>query len=341
VRALVTGGTGMLGSRVARLLVAAGWDVRVAYRPGDPIDAVRDLPVALHPADLLDDAALTAAVRGVDAVFHTAALVTFDPRRRAQQRRVNVEGTERLLAAARAAGVARLVHTSTVNTLGVPPAGAPGDEDTPCDWAPFGVGYMDSKKAAEDRVLQAAREGLDAVVVLPGTLFGPEDRNDNAGSYLRLVAATPVVPALPGGTTAAHVDDVARGHLLAFERGRRGRRYVLGGEPLSYAALFALVAAALGLRRTILPLPAGLLRAAGRAADRLPARLWAAAGAAPPFAEGLARAATAGLYYSSARAERELRWTWRPAADAIRDAVAWYRATGRLTRGAGHGPQGT
>lgn len=312
MRVLVTGGSGHLGGRLARRLVAEGADVRVTYRPGDTTRALDGLAVDHRPAELLDDDALARALEGVETVFHTAALVTFDPRRYAAQMAVNAEGTRRLLTALRRAGVRRLVHTSTVNTLGVPRRGALGDEGTPSDWAPYRLGYMDSKRAAEDAVLAAARDGLHAVIVLPGTMFGPGDVHGNAGAWVQLVARAPVVPVPPGGTTVCHVDDAAEGHVLALGRGRPGRRYVLGGDPLSYRELFVVIAQALGRRVPMWDLPAPLLRLATAAIGR----------------PGLARPLTEGLFYGSERAARELGWSWRPAVAAVHDAVAWYRAEG-------------
>jgi len=329
---LVTGGTGMLGSRLARLLLETGQRVRITYRPGDSTRAVDDLSALDHrPADLLDPGGLAAAVEGVEAVFHTAALVSFQLKHYARQMTVNVEGTRLLLEAAARAGVRRFVHTSTVNTLGAPRGGARGDEQTPFDWARYRIGYMDSKRASEQLVLDAAARtaaagGLDTVCALPGTLFGPDDVNLNASSYILLVhRLRGRWVALPGGTSAVHVDDVACGHLLALERGQRGERYILGGEPVSYAELCSAIAEELGLgpRRGIV-LPERPLRMAGRAADWLQART----GLPLPLSEGLIAAGCARCYYSSDKAARELGWRFRPWREAIRDAVAWLRATG-------------
>ena len=324
-RALVTGATGHLGSRVVHALVAEGVAVRVLYRPGDTLRALEGLRVEHHPADMLDERAVAAATEGVDAVFHTAAMVAFDARVYERQMRVNVEGTRVVLGAAIRAGVARFVHTSTVNTLGVPPAGALGDEQTPDSWRKYRIGYMDSKRVSEELVREeAARGRIEAVCVLPGTMFGPGDVNWNAGSYVRTIAKAPLMFALPGGTTVAHVDDVARGHLLALARGRSGERYVLGGEPQTYRVLFGLIAAELGRPAPVATLPAGVLIRVARAADWLSA----ATGVRLPLSEGVALAASAALFYSSAKAVRDLGWSYRSARETIRDAVPWYRDYG-------------
>ncbi|MBI5477410.1 MAG: NAD-dependent epimerase/dehydratase family protein [Deltaproteobacteria bacterium] len=325
MKALVTGATGFLGGRIARLLREAGHEVRTTGRPGDPTDALDGLGCSFVPCDLLDGDATRRAVQGIEVVFHVAAMVTFDPSLYERQVRVNVEGTRLLLDAARAARVRRFVHTSTVNTLGIPPAGTVGDESTAFDWGRWHLGYMDSKKAAEDLVLAAARADLDAVCVLPGTMFGPGDRFFSAGTYVREGARGRLVLAPPGGTTVVHVDDVARGHLLALERGQRGSRYELGGDPVSYRTLFTWIAEEVGRPPPRATLPATALRLGGRAGDAL-----RALGLPLPFSEGLAVAGCAELYYSSARAARELGYAWRPAREGVRDAVAWYRERGLL-----------
>jgi len=321
--ALVTGGTGMLGAGIARLLLSQGWRVRLTYLPGDTTLAVQGLQAEHRPADLLDRDALAWALEGVEVVFHTAALVTFDPALYGRQMQINVEGTRRMLQLAAAAKVRRLVHTSTVNTLGVPRAGV-GHEETPFDWAPHHLGYMDSKRAAEQLVLEAAHQGqVPAVAVLPGTLFGPGDAHHNAGSYIRLVARSPLILAPPGGTTVAHVDDVAAGHLLALERGAVGQRYILGGEPMTYVEIFTAIAAALGRCGRVHQLPRVLMEAAGRLGSA--AR---GVGLPTPLTVGLARAACANLFYTSDRARKDLGWSFRPGRDAIRDGIQWYRELG-------------
>jgi dihydroflavonol-4-reductase len=319
MRALVTGASGFLGFHLAQQLHAAGVELRLTYAPGDPAAHLDEVPAERAPCDLGDERALRRLCDGVEAVFHVAGLVTFAPWRRAAQWRVNVEGTRALLAAARAAGVRRFVYTSTVNTVGIPRPGRLGDEETPFDWARYHIGYMDSKHAAQ-ALVQAAAPAVGAVSVLPGTMFGPHDVNLNGAGYVALVARSPLVVPPPGGTCVVHVADVARGHLLALERGRVGARYILGGDPVSYRELLGWIAADLGRRAPLPAPPAALWRGAGRLADRL-GRVWGLLAL-----EGLAVALSSELYYSSARAERELGWTHRPARAAVREAAGWYAA---------------
>jgi len=317
MRVLVTGATGFVGGRVARLLCAEGHAVRATGLPSDPTDVLESLDCDYRAADLLDGAALEGLVQGVEAVFHVAALVTFDPARYDEQWKVNVEGTRLLLDAARRAGVGRLVFTSTVNTLGIPALGVVGDEDTPFNWARWHIGYNDSKHASEEAVLE---HELDAVCVLPGLMFGPGDIFFSGGTYIREAARGRLILAPAGGTSMAHVDDVAQGHLLALERGQRGGRYVLGGDNLSYKTLYRVLNEELGRPGPFGVIPESLLRFTGRQADGL-RRL----GVPIPWSEGLAVAGSAPLYYSSHLAEEELGYRPRPVIEGIREAIDWYR----------------
>jgi len=325
MRVLVTGATGFVGGRLTKLLCRAGVQVRASGHPSDPTDALDGLGCEFRPVDLLDAEGVARLARGVEAVFHVAAMVSFEPRLYERQWRVNVDGTGHVIEACRRAGVRRLVYTSTVNTLGIPAPGTVGDEDTAFNWGRWGLGYMDSKRAAEALVLDAARTGLDAVCVLPGTMFGAGDRFFSAGTYVREAARGRLVMAPSGGTTVAHVDDVAEGHWLALEHGQPGARYVLGGDHLSYVTLFRVINEAVGRPGPWGVIPAPLARLGGRGGDLL-RRL----GLPVELSEGLAVAGCASLYYDSTRARQALGYHPRPAVVGVGDAVAWYRMHGLI-----------
>ena len=324
---LVTGVSGHLGSRLVRLLVEQGARVRGSFRPGDDPGPAADLLDEAIPCDALDQAGTESLVRGVKRVFNVAAMVTFDPTLYQRQVQVNVEGTRRLVQAAAAAGVKRLVHTSTVNTLGIPRPGTVGDEQTPSNWQRYGMGYMDSKRDSEALVLAANSPGeLETVAVLPGTMFGPWDVNDNGGTYIKLAARGVLLAAPPGGTCVVHVDDVARGHILAMERGKAGRRYVLGGENLTYRQIFALIAEELRRPAPMLTLPLMAAAPLARLCDRIRQRT-----SLPlKLQEGQLVAASSRLFYSSQRAIQELGYGFRPAHQALAEAARWYGQTGRI-----------
>ncbi len=325
MRVLVTGATGFVGGRLTMLLCRAGVDVRASGHPSDPTDDLDRLGCEVRLVDLLDGDAVARLAEGMEAVFHVAAMVSFEPRLYARQWRVNVDGTRHVLEACRRADVERLVYTSTVNTLGIPAPGSVGDEDTAFNWGRYALGYMDSKRAAEALVLEAARTGLDAVCVLPGTMFGAGDRFFSAGTYVREAARGRLVLAPSGGTTVVHVDDVAEGHRLALTRGQSGARYVLGGDHLSYETLFRVINEAVGRPGPFGVIPARLARLGGRVGDLL-RRLGLPVG----LSEGLAVAGCASLYYDSTRARQALGYHPRPAVVGVHDAVAWYRRNGLI-----------
>ncbi len=323
MQVLLTGATGFLGSHVARALVAAGHAVRALARPSSSRAILSDvLAIEWVTGDVLDVASLRAAVRGCDAVVHAAAVVDFAPRHAARQREVNVEGTRHLLDAARAAGVRRFVHTSSVATIGRAREGAIADEDTRYDW-PIGLGYNESKRDSERLVMRA--EAIETVCVNPALVFGPGEVYARTLPLFRLAkwGLLPLVP--PGGTTLCDVRDVADAHVAALTRGQPGARYILGGPQLTFRELATTIAEVTRGARPLAELPAGLLRAAA-----LPVALLGRAGVPLPFSAANLTYLGQKSYYSSARAEAALGYRTRPAAETLGDAARWYEAHGLL-----------
>jgi dihydroflavonol-4-reductase len=229
MRALVTGGTGFVGSQVVRALVEDGVEVRVLARPGSDRRALADLPVEVVTGDLAEPPSLAAPLRGVETLYHVAAdyrLWAPDP---TVLYRVNVGGTRALLLAAAAAGVSRVVYTSSVGTLGLPPDGGPGTEATPVQLEDMVGDYKRSKYLAEREAEAAAARGLPVVIVNPSAPIGPWDwKPTPTGRMLVDYLKGRMLAYLDTGLNLVHVRDVARGHLLAAERGRPGERYILG-----------------------------------------------------------------------------------------------------------------
>ncbi|HEY3228882.1 MAG TPA: NAD-dependent epimerase/dehydratase family protein, partial [Roseiflexaceae bacterium] len=228
MKVLVTGGTGFLGANLVAALLERGDAVRVLRRANSSLIALDGLPVEHVIGDILEPDAVARAVAGCDLVFHVAALASYWRARRDQVYRVNVEGTRIVMDACSRAGVPRVVHTSSVAAVGIPPPGTVGDETTPFDALSATFAYADSKHRAEAEVQNAVARGLDVVIVNPASVFGAGDHYLNTGriviEYGR--GRIPVVP--PGGMCVVDVDAVVRGHLLAAERGRAGERYILG-----------------------------------------------------------------------------------------------------------------
>jgi dihydroflavonol-4-reductase len=323
---LVTGASGFVGSAVARALLAAGHAVRVLVRPTSDPRNLRTLPVETRIGRLEDRASLVAAVTGCRALFHVAADYRLWVRDPAAMQRANVDGTRDLMIAALEAGVERVVYTSSVATLGLNADGRPADETTPVASADMIGPYKRSKFDAEAvvRTLIESR-GLPAVIVNPSTPIGPRDVKPTPTGRIIVEAASGRMPGyVDTGLNLVHVDDVAAGHLAAFERGRVGERYILGGDNSSLAAMLGEIAALAGRAAPRLKLPLFAVYPVALVEETL-ARLTGR----EPFAtfDGL-RMAKKKMFFSSAKAERELLYRHRPARDGLADALAWFRDAG-------------
>jgi dihydroflavonol-4-reductase len=320
---LVTGATGFVGSAVARALLRAGHRVRVLARPSSDRRNLADLPVEIAIGALEDTAALVGATADCRYLFHVAAdyrLWVPDP---AAMYRTNVDGTRTLMQAALAAGVERIVYTSSVATLGLVGGGL-ADENTPSRLDDMIGPYKRSKFLAEEAVRgMVAERGLPAIIVNPSTPVGPGDLKPTPTGRLILEAAKGHMPGyVDTGLNIVHVDDVAAGELLAAEHGRIGVRYILGGENLSLAEILGHVARAAGRRppRLKVPYPVAFAAAAfGAATARITGH--------EPFTtlDGV-RMSRKKMYFSSAKAMQELGYRPRPATEGIADAVAWFAA---------------
>lgn len=325
----LTGGTGFVGSAVARALLAEGADLRVLVRPGGDRRNLAGLDVDLVEGDLRDTASLEAALKGCEALFHVAADYRLWVPRPDEIYRANVAGTRRLMVAAGEAGVGRIVYTSSVATLGLGKDGAAADEDTPAALADMIGHYKRSKFLAEEEVRRLARDGgLPAVIVNPSMPVGPRDIKPTPSGRMIVEAARGRMPAyVDTGLNLVHVEDVAAGHLLAYAKGAVGARYVLGGENLTLGAILAEIARLCGRRPPRLRLPHGLVLPVAYGAEA-----WArVARRGEPFVtvEGL-RMSRKRMFFSSARAARELGYRARPAAAALSDALDWFRTAGYL-----------
>ena len=325
---LVTGGTGFVGSAVARALIARGHRVRLLVRARGDRRNIQDLDAELVEGDLRDAASLAAAVAGCRYVVHVAAdyrLWVPDPE---AMRAANVDGTRALLLAARDAGVERIVYCSSVAALGLVGDGTPADEDTPVHPQHIIGAYKRSKYDAEQVARQLAAEGVPIVIVNPTAPVGPRDVKPTPTGRMILDAAAGRMPAyVPTGLNIVHVDDVAAGHVLALERGQVGEAYILGGEDLGMAHLLALVDDVMGrsdVRRR--ELSTGVLAPVALASEAK-ARVF---GTEPRVTREMLAMADKQMFFSSAKARAELGYTSRPPRRAVLDAVQWFRAQGAL-----------
>lgn len=254
--ALVTGGTGFVGSWVARTLVEAGHDVHILRRETSRLDAVQDLPVTHHVATLDDRDGLRRAMDGMEWVFHVAAISAYWRNNREKIYQVNVDGTRNALQAAEQAGVQRFVFTSSAAAIGWRADNYPTDESTYFNIDPALSPYAHSKFLAEVEVHRAIQRGLDAVIVNPTVILGPRDLNQISGSLIIEIARgqVPVMP-LQGGVTVIDVRDVAQAHLAAAQKGETGQRYILGTVNMSHRALMALIAQIVDVPPPSIPAP--------------------------------------------------------------------------------------
>lgn len=325
---LVTGSSGFVGSALARALQARGARLRLLVRAESPRTNLHDLAGQIVEGDMRDAAAVARAVQGCRYLFHVAAdyrLWAHDPE---EIVRNNLDGVSAVMSAALAAGVERVVYTSSVATLRIPPGGGAGDERGPLSPAEAIGAYKRSKVEAERRVERfIAEDGLPAVIVNPSTPMGPRDVRPTPTGRIAVEAARGRMPAfVDTGLNLVHVDDVAEGHLLALEKGRIGERYVLGGQDAALSEMLGVIAGLAGrpAPRVRLPItPLYPLAEVAEAVARVTRR-------EPFLTRDALTMARHHMYFSSAKAERELGYSARPYAEALRDAVAWFGRHGYL-----------
>jgi dihydroflavonol-4-reductase len=329
-RVLVTGASGFVGSAVARIARERGFDVRVVIRKTSSRQNLEGLDAEVVIGDMRDETSMRAAMKGVRYLLHVAADYRIWARDPGEIERANLEGTEATMRAALAEGVERIVYTSSVATLKVSPAGDIVDETKPAQAHQTIGAYKRSKVLAERAVERmVANDGLPAVIVNPSTPIGPRDVKPTPTGRIIVEAATGKIPAfVDTGLNLVHVDDVANGHFLALERGVIGERYILGGENLSLQQMLADIAGLAGRKPPTIKLPRGPLYPLA-----LGAELYAKFSGKEPFVtvDGL-RMSKNKMYFTSAKAERELGYRARPYGEGLSHALDWFRANGYLNR---------
>ena len=327
MKALVTGATGFVGSHVTRQLIEAGHSVRALYRSQKKLSQLADLELDAVPGDLDDVARLERACAGCDVVFHVAAKADYwkDDDRDVLWR-VNVEGTRNLLTAARAAGVRRVVFTSSASTIGILPGAASADETTPFNLPPERFWYAYTKLKAEEVAAGFAADGLDVVTLNPAVIIGPGDLNAISGSFIIETARFQwLLPLSSGGLAVIDVRDVARAHVAAIERGQSGERYILSAANLSYREFFGLIAAACEVRPPLLSTPDWLLEPTARFIDVL-RRL----GIQTPMDANQTRLGRSHVCFDAGKANRELGAPQIDIETSLRDTFAWYQQHGYI-----------
>ena len=330
-KVLVTGASGFVGSAVARSLLARGLQVTALVRASSPRTNLDGLPLDIAVGDMTDQASVVAAARGARYLFHVAADYRMWARDPEEIVRANREGTGAVMRAAKAAGVERIVYTSSVATLGVAPGADkndPADETHPLTPQTAIGAYKRSKVIAERLVEQmVAEEGLPAIIVNPSTPIGPRDVKPTPTGRIIVEAATGKAPAfVDTGLNLAHVDDVAEGHLLALDKGCIGERYILGGQDVTLRQMFADIAGLAGRKPPTVELPRGPLYPLAYMFEAV-AQI---TGKEPQLTVDALNMSKRRMFFTSAKAEAELGYRARPYQEAIGDAMTWFREHGYI-----------
>ena len=323
--ALVTGASGFVGSAVARLLSARGFDVRALARSSSPRANLEGFPCTVVEGDMRDPTAMHAAMRNVQYLFHVAADYRLWAKDPDEIVRNNREGTRSVMQAAREAGVARIVYTSSVATLQPGTPENPSGETARLDESGAIGAYKRSKVIAERLVEDMIAQGLPAVIVNPSTPIGPRDIRPTPTGRIIVEAASGRMPAfVDTGLNLVHVDDVAEGHLLAFEKGRVSESYILGGENVSLKDMLHTIARLAGRKPPRVRLPRAPLYPLAHAAE-VAARV---TGKEPFLTVDALKMSAHHMFFSSAKAQAELGYRARPHTAALADALAWFRGAG-------------
>lgn len=326
MKVLITGGSGFVGSAVVRKLIFRGHDVRVLVRHSSPLDNLEGLDVELAFGDLIEPQSVQQAMTGCEAVIHVAADYRIWVPQADKMFQANVDGTQNVLDGAIAAGIRRLVYTSSVATLGLPKGECAANEDTPIETTDLIGPYKTSKYVADKLVTKSAGgSAMEIVIVHPSTPIGPRDIRPTPTGKIVIEAASGRMPAfVDTGLNVVHVDDVAEGHALALERGLPGRRYILGGENMTLAEILRAIAEIVHQKAPKVRIPHGAVMPIAAIAEA-----WGHLTGKEPFVtrDGV-KLARKRMFYSSDRAICELGYRPRPAREALGDAIDWFKQHG-------------
>lgn len=324
---LVTGGGGFIGSHVVRHLIEAGESVRVLHLPGEDLRNLQGLNAELIPGNVLDKATVEQAVKGCDRVCHLAAVYAFwmpDPKKMFE---VNIEGSRNVLEACVRQKVKKVVYTSSVTVFGGQGPGVSATEESPFRIGTTGELYSITKYQSHQLAEKFAADGLDVTIVCPTLPLGPGDIGPTpTGKYIVDAAASPVIFYTDTTTNVGDVRDIARGHLLAMEKGRAGRSYILGGDTnYSMREFMEAVNGLLPWRRPMIKVSHNFFKALGYVLEM---RSEFFTRKAPALTSQSARASALGLSADISRAKQELGYTCRPMEESLRDAFDWFREMG-------------
>ncbi|WP_027721666.1 hopanoid-associated sugar epimerase [Maridesulfovibrio zosterae] len=326
---LITGATGLIGSRLVPILYAQGFKIKALVRDPEKARRMFSEPIEFISGDLNDASAIDTALQGCQYLFHLAAdyrLWVPDPQTMIH---TNVDGTRLIMERALEAGIERIVYTSSVCVLGSNSDGTPANENSVSTIEDMISPYKKSKFMAEEVVMKMViKKNLPAIIVNPSTPVGPGDsRPTPTGTMILNTARDGGMFYADTGLNVAHVDDIAMGHFLALQKGKIGRRYILGGDNLHLKELFTMTAKTTNKAKPRFKVPSAILYSVGFIAENL-AKIGLIK--EPVATLDSIRMAAKKMYYSSARAEKELGYSHRPAVEGVKDAVAWFKEMNML-----------
>ncbi len=329
---LVTGATGHIGNVLVRLLLERREKVRAMVMPGEDVTPLKELPVEVVEADVLDYQSLLTAFIGCDMVYHLAGIISIMPGKDRLLQAVNVIGTRNVVQAARACGARRLVYTSSIHALRRVPEGVVIDETTPFDIEHAISSYDSSKASASLEILEAVRQGMDAVIVCPTGVIGPYDfrRSEMGQLILDCVEQKPMLY-VDGAYDFVDVRDVAEGLILAGEKGRCGESYILSGERISVPDIIKIVREVLGNRLFSLKIPFSLAQISAR----IMPSYYRLTHARPRFTTYSLATITSNSFISHAKARLELGYQPRPLRESLGDTVKWFKKYKSFTKNLG------
>jgi dihydroflavonol-4-reductase len=322
----VTGGTGFLGSYLVRLLSEKGHHLRVLHRPTSKLTALEGLVYESALGDVSDEASMQKAFAGCDWVFHAAAVADYWRADKSYMVEVNVEGTRKVLAAAKASNVQRIIFTSSAGAIGLPKDKSPSDESVPFNLPPEKFPYGYSKVQAEALVQEAVAQGQDIVTLNPSVIIGAGDLNLISGTFIQQVAKLQwLVPGSKGGIAVSDVRDVAASHLAAAEKGRSGERYLLNTANYSYKEWFGLIADVIGVAPPLIEAPNFVLPFAANGIELLRSLK-----IPTPIDANQVRLGGTFVYFDASKAHQELHQPQIGMRQSIQETYDWYVEHGYL-----------